>query len=87
MKSQQSFFDDIKPSLDNSIAISLESLATYGRQYRHWCVAYSGGKDSSSTVTFVTWAIKNKLIPAPELLHILYSDTRLELIPLQQTAL
>jgi len=86
MKNQQSFFDNMSTTLDDSIEMSLASLAAYGHRYRHWCVAYSGGKDSSATVTFVAWAIKNKLVPVPESLHVLYADTRLELVPLQQTA-
>lgn len=62
------------------------SLAEYGQRYRHWVIAYSGGKDSSATVAFVAWAIKTGKVPAPESLSILYADTRQELPPLQQTA-
>ncbi len=87
MKNQLSFFDELKTTLDDSIELSIQSLTAYGHKYRHWCISYSGGKDSTATVTFIAWAIKNKLIPIPESLHILYADTRLELIPLQQAAL
>ncbi|HRW07377.1 MAG TPA: phosphoadenosine phosphosulfate reductase family protein [Caldilineaceae bacterium] len=87
MRNQLSFFDDIKTTLDDSIELSIESLKVHAQRYRHWCVSYSGGKDSTATVILIAWAIKNKLIPAPETLHILYADTRLELIPLQQAAL
>lgn len=77
MKNQQSFFDNTRNSLDESIEMSLASIAAYGQRYRQWCIAYSGGKDSSATVTFVAWAIRHKLVPAPESLFVLYSDTRL----------
>jgi DNA sulfur modification protein DndC len=62
-------------------------LRAYGERYRHWSVAYSGGKDSSATVTFVAWAIREGLVPTPESLTVLYADTRQELPPLQATAM
>jgi DNA sulfur modification protein DndC len=55
--------------------------------YHHWAVAYSGGKDSSATVTFVAWAIKTGMVKKPESLTILYADTRMELPPLQRTSM
>jgi len=87
MKNQQSFFDNTSASLNESIERSLASIATYGQRYSQWCIAYSGGKDSTATVTFVAWAIKHNLVPPPEALFVLYSDTRLELAPLQQNAI
>ncbi len=50
-------------------------------------MAYSGGKDSSATVAFVAWAIQSGRVPAPASLSVLYADTRMELPPLQQTAM
>ena len=84
---QLSFFDSQRLRLDGAIELSLASLAEYGQRYRHWAVAYSGGKDSSATVTLVAWAIKTGRLPAPESLTVLYADTRMELPPLQQTAM
>jgi DNA sulfur modification protein DndC len=84
---QISLFEDSRLDLEGAIELSLASLREYGRRYRHWAVAYSGGKDSSATVTFTAWAIKNNLIPAPESLTVLYADTRMELEPLQVTAI
>ncbi len=74
-------------TLEDSISMSVASLNAYGEHYRHWAVAYSGGKDSSATVTFVAWAIREGLVLAPETLTVLYADTRMELPPLQQNAL
>jgi len=74
-------------NLQDAIDLSLLSINSYGERYKHWVVAYSGGKDSSATVTFIAWAIKNKLVPAPESLTIEYADTRMELPPLQRTAM
>lgn len=84
---QISLFEDSRLNLQGAIELSLASLAEYGRRYRHWCVAYSGGKDSSATVTFVAWAIKAGLVPTPASLTVLYADTHMELPPLQQTAM
>lgn len=84
---QQTLFDGIRLTLDEAIEQSLDSLNAYGQRYRHWAVAYSGGKDSSATATFVAWAILNGHVKAPESLTFLYADTRLELPPLQKTAM
>jgi DNA sulfur modification protein DndC len=86
MRNQSSFFEDMRLTLDDSIALSVTSLTEYGRRYRHWAIAYSGGKDSTATVTFVVWAIRAGLVPAPASLTVLYADTRMELPPLQQSA-
>lgn len=84
---QQSLFDAQRMRLNDAIDLSLDSLREYGERYRHWSVAYSGGKDSSATVAFVAWAVRSGRVPAPESLTVLYADTRMELPPLQQTAM
>ena len=78
---KQTLFDNQRLTLEQAIQLSLESLRNYGQNYKHWAIAYSGGKDSTATVTFVSWAIKSGLIPPPETLTILYADTRMELPP------
>ncbi|MFW6184036.1 MAG: phosphoadenosine phosphosulfate reductase family protein [Chloroflexota bacterium] len=84
---QVSLFDDQRLRLPDAIDLSLDSLRHYGPEYRHWALAFSGGKDSTATVTFVAWAILTGKVPAPESLTILYGDTRMELPPLQATAM
>lgn len=84
---QLSLFESERLDLEGAIELSLASLREYGQRYRHWAVAYSGGKDSSATVAFTAWAIKAGLVPPPESLTVLYADTRQELPPLQQTAM
>lgn len=84
---QQSLFEAQRMRLNDAIDLSLDSLREYGERYRHWSVAYSGGKDSSATVAFVAWAVRSGRVPAPESLTVLYADTRMELPPLQQTAM
>lgn len=84
---RESLFESDRLTLDDSIALSLESLRAYGDRYPHWSVAYSGGKDSSATVTFVAWAIKSGQVTAPKSLTVLYADTRMEYPPLFATAM
>lgn len=86
-KTQPTLFDGARMSLQDSIDLSLASLATYGENYRHWAIAYSGGKDSTATAVFVMWAIRNLLVKPPETLTVLYADTRMELPPLQACAM
>lgn len=87
MSKQLSLFEGARLTLEQAVQLSLESLRAYGSLYSHWAVAYSGGKDSSATVSFVAWAIRTGQVPAPESLTVLYADTRLELPPLRESAL
>jgi DNA sulfur modification protein DndC len=87
MKPRQiSLFDDQRMTFKEAIETSIASLRAYGANYRHWAIAYSGGKDSSATVSFVAWAIHTGQVPSPESLTILYGDTRQELTPLWSVA-
>jgi DNA sulfur modification protein DndC len=73
--------------MQEAIRLTVQSLQEYGSRYRHWCIAYSGGKDSSATVTLIAHLIKTNQVPAPESLVVLYADTRMELPPLQISAM
>lgn len=84
---QPSLFDGDRLTLNGALDLSIASLAAYGERYRHWAVAYSGGKDSTAALAFVVWALKNRRVPEPQSLTILYADTRMEIPPLQQGAL
>ncbi len=72
--------------LEDSILLSLTSLREYTVRYRHWVLTYSGGKDSTTAATFVSWAIQTGQVTAPDSLTVLYADTRMELLPLQYAA-
>lgn len=80
---RQSLLEEYRLTLERSIELTTQSLNTYGPQYRHWAIAYSGGKDSTATVTLVAHLIETGQIPRPETLTVLYADTRQELPPLQ----
>lgn len=87
MISQATFFDDMRSTLGDAIEQTKASLITYAQTHRHWAIAYSGGKDSSATVTIVAHLIETGQVPAPESLTVLYADTRMEITPLQVAAM
>ena len=45
-------------TLERSIELTIESMQAYGPLYKHWAIAYSGGKDSSATVTLIAYLIE-----------------------------
>lgn len=87
MKRTPHLFEDQRMTMQEAIRLTVESLQIYGSRYRHWCIAYSGGKDSSATATLVAHLIATNQIPSPESLTVLYADTRMELPPLQMSAM
>lgn len=79
-------FDGALSTLRDAIDMTVASLTYYAERYRHWVIAFSGGKDSSTVVTLVAHLIETGQIPAPKSLTVLYADTRLELVPLSVAA-
>lgn len=73
--------------LPEAIDLTAQSLNAYGEQYDHWAIAFSGGKDSSATVTATVRLIEMGRVRAPKTLTVLMSDTRMELPPLYATAM
>lgn len=84
---QSNLFEDARMKLPEAMELTIASLQTYGTKYRHWTCAFSGGKDSTATVTMVAHLIEQRLIPEPESLTVLYADTRQELPPLHISAM
>jgi DNA sulfur modification protein DndC len=82
-----SLFENERLSLERSIELSAESLRHYGSLYQHWAIAFSGGKDSSATVTLVADLIEQGRVPRPKSVTVLYADTRQELPPLHNAAM
>lgn len=83
---QISLWESERTNMGDAIELSIASLKTYAEQYAHWSIAYSGGKDSSATVSFVLWAIETGRVKRPTSLTVLYADTRQELPVLSNTA-
>lgn len=81
-----SLFEADRLTLDDSLAMTADSLNAYGSAYDHWAVAYSGGKDSTALVAAVTHLIDTGKVAPPKSLHFLYADTRQELPPLERAA-
>ncbi|MBT2299240.1 phosphoadenosine phosphosulfate reductase family protein [Variovorax paradoxus] len=80
---QSTFFDGGKRlQMTESIELAIQSLQAYGPDHPHWGIAWSGGKDSSATLTMVIWLIDSGRIKAPKTLTVFYADTRQELPPL-----
>ena len=71
-----SLFEADRLTLDDSLAMTADSLNAYGSAYDHWAVAYSGGKDSTALVAAVTHLIDTGKVAPPKSLHFLYADTR-----------
>jgi DNA sulfur modification protein DndC len=73
---------ETKLSVEESLEMTAQSLREYGARYKHWALAYSGGKDSGATVAATVHLIDTKRVPKPESLTVVYVDTRLEAPPL-----
>lgn len=72
--------------MTDSIELTIQSLQAYGADHPHWGIAWSGGKDSSATLTLISWLIDTGRIKAPKTLTVFYADTRQELLPLANAA-
>lgn len=82
-----SLFEDQRLTLQKAINLSAESLNTYGQNYKHWSISFSGGKDSTATVTLIAHLIESGVVKAPDSINVLYADTGMELPPLQLGAI
>lgn len=86
-KLQTNLFEGTKRlQMNDSIELTRQSLLAYGPTHKHWCAAWSMGKDSTTLVTLVTWMIKQGMVPAPETFTVMCADTRMELAPLWSSA-
>ncbi|MCI2809368.1 phosphoadenosine phosphosulfate reductase domain-containing protein [Eoetvoesiella caeni] len=80
---QSSFFDGSRRlQMTESIELTIQSLQAYGDDHPHWALAWSGGKDSSATLTLIIHLLDTGKITAPKTFTVFYADTRQELPPL-----
>ncbi|MGA4555116.1 phosphoadenosine phosphosulfate reductase family protein [Methylorubrum aminovorans] len=88
VRAQSDFFDGSATRLvyDEAVELTVASLADYGARDAHWCIAWSGGKDSTATLTLVIHLIETGRVPRPKSLTVYYADTRQELPPLALAA-
>lgn len=73
-------------NMRESIALTVQSLQAYGERYDNWAIAWSGGKDSTATVTLINYLIDSGQVKRPNQLRVFYADTRMELLPLYVSA-
>ena len=71
---------------EEAVELTLASLRAYWPRHSHIALAWSGGKDSTATLTLLIHLIDAGELPQPELLHVFYADTRQELPPIQASA-
>ncbi len=83
----KTLWDSERMTLADAKALTVASLCEHGPRYRHWAIAFSGGKDSSAVATLIPRLIADGAVPAPASLTVLYADTRMELPPLQSSAM
>lgn len=79
-------FEGVRMTAQESVDLTVKSLLAYGSSHDYWCVAYSGGKDSTTLLTLTVHLIESGKVPRPKKLFVLYGDTRMELPPLSIAA-
>ncbi|MCG5072226.1 phosphoadenosine phosphosulfate reductase family protein [Paraburkholderia tagetis] len=72
--------------MNESIELTIQSMQAYGPSHDHWGVAWSGGKDSTATLTIICWLLDTGKLARPKTLTVFYADTRQELTPLAISA-
>lgn len=87
MSIQTSIFDGgQRLQMTESIELTVQSMQAYGPTHDHWGIAWSGGKDSTATLTMICWLLDTGKIARPKSLTVFYADTRQELAPLAISA-
>lgn len=81
-----SLFGTRRMAVGEAQALTVDSLSAHAALHDHWIVAWSGGKDSTATLTLVLYLIQSGQIEPPQSLTVLYADTRMELPPLAISA-
>jgi DNA sulfur modification protein DndC len=89
MSGQADIFEGIagpRLQMTGAIDLTIQSLLAYALTHDHWCFAWSGGKDSSATLTLIMWLLDTGKVPRPKSITVFYADTRQELPPLAVAA-
>lgn len=86
MKHEINLFGSKKITIAEAQELTIQSLNAHAYNHDHWVIAWSGGKDSTCTMTLIIYLIKSGQIKSPKKLTVLYADTRMELPPLSISA-
>ncbi|ALG75176.1 phosphoadenosine phosphosulfate reductase [Azospirillum thiophilum] len=81
-KLQATLWDSERLHKADAIDLTVQSLLAHGADHAHWGIAWSGGKDSSATLTLLVHLLDTGRIHRPRSLTVFYADTRQELPPL-----
>lgn len=84
---QATFWDSTRMTMTEAIAQTIDSLRAFGSSHKHWAIGFSGGKDSGTVASLIPHLILRGKVPCPDTLTIVYADTRMELPPLQASAM
>lgn len=85
---QSTFFDGGKRlQMTESIELTIQSLQAYLPDHPDIAFAWSGGKDSTATLTVMLWLIDTGKVPRPRSITVFLADTRQELTPLWHAAM
>lgn len=80
------FSQGVRMVHEEAVELTLQSLRAYWPKHQHIAVAWSGGKDSTATLTLLIHLIDAGELPRPDRLYVFYADTRQELPPIQVAA-
>jgi DNA sulfur modification protein DndC len=80
------FSQGVRMVHEEAVELTLQSLRAYWPKHQHIAVAWSGGKDSTATLTLLIHLIEAGELPRPDRLYVFYADTRQELPPIQMAA-
>ena len=80
------FSQGVRMVHEEAVELTLQSLRAYWPKHQHIAIAWSGGKDSTATLTLIIHLIDAGELPRPERLYVFYADTRQELPPIQMAA-
>lgn len=86
MASDNLFSGGVRMVHEEAVNLTLASLLAYWDQHEHVAIAWSGGKDSTATLTLIIHLIHAGLLRRPKRLYVFYADTRQELPPIQLAA-
>lgn len=79
-------FDGDRLTSQEAMRLTAESLREHGPKHPHWAFAWSGGKDSTATLTLIMHLIDSGQIEGPKNITVCYADTRMEITPLAWAA-
>lgn len=80
------FSQGVRMVHEEAVELTLQSLSAYWPKHQHIAVAWSGGKDSTATLTLLIHLIDAGELPRPDRFYVFYADTRQELPPIQVAA-